>query len=267
MKFLHLSDTHVRIDYQTNALMSKMFDEKNNPIYRLKQLLEHAKEENFDFALITGDLVHEGEIADYELFKQIWHEYLPEVPYYFCRGNHDRRTIFMEGMNVQANEENEYIACDVIDGLRIIRLNSAQDEHHEGKISLSQMNQLADWLKEPAEKGTILLQHHPLIWEEKGIATEVPDGFKEIIANSDILGIFVGHIHQGTTMQYAGKMQYMTEAISFGVDEYPDQSIFTDRTGYNSCSLTEDGLFVYHHYLSPLQTKIGSLKKPFEGNF
>ena len=267
MKFLHLSDTHVRVDYQGNALTSKMFNQESNPVLRLRQLLEDAKKEDFDFALVTGDLAHEGELADYELFKQTWQELLPEVPYYFCRGNHDRREVFFEAMAVQGNENDEYIACDVVNGLRIIRLDSAQDAHHEGKISVAQMEQLAEWLQEPAEKGTILLQHHPLAWEEEGIATEVPSGFEEVIANSDILGIFVGHIHQGTTIQYGGKMQHMAEAISFGVDEYPDVSIFPNRTGYNSCSLTKNGLFVYHHYLSPQQTVIGSLKKPFEGNF
>lgn len=62
-------------------------------------------------------------------------------------------------------------------------------------------------------------------------------------------------------------MQYMAEAMSFGVDEYADKSVFTDRTGYNSCSLTEEGLFVYHHLLTPSQREVGSISKPFEGNF
>ncbi|WP_375710474.1 metallophosphoesterase family protein, partial [Staphylococcus aureus] len=63
-------------------------------------------------------------------------------------------------------------------GLRIITLDSAQDDHHEGKISELQMEQLRDYLAKPSEKGTLLLQHHPLVWEEEGISTEVPDGFK-----------------------------------------------------------------------------------------
>lgn len=267
MKFLHLSDTHIRLNYQTNNLTSPMFNDTRNPVLQFKELLTKVKQEQYDFALITGDLVHEGEKEDYELFKQLWQDTLPEVPYYFCRGNHDRRSVFFDAMAVIGNEANEYIACDTFKGLRIIRIDSAQDEYHEGRISLAQMHQLAEWLNEPSEKGTLLLQHHPLTWEKEGIATHVPEGFDEIIRHSDIKGIFVGHIHQGTTAPYAGKIQYMAEALSFGVDEYPDESIFTDRNGYNSCSLTDDGIFVYHHYLAPSQTQIGQLKKPFEGNF
>lgn len=267
MKFLHLSDTHVRVDYKGNALMNELFNAENNPVDRLKQLLEDIKKEEIDFAFVTGDLVHEGEKEDYELFKQLWEDIVPEIPYYFCRGNHDRRQIFFEAMNVTGNERQEYISCQEFKGLRIITLDSAQDDHHEGKISELQMEQLRDYLAKPSEKGTLLLQHHPLVWEEEGISTDVPDGFKEIIRNSDIMGIFVGHIHQGTTASYAGKMQYMAEAMSFGTEEYPDESIFVDRTGYTIFSIIEDGLIGYQKYLTPKQTVIGSLKKPFEGNF
>ncbi len=267
MKFLHLSDTHIRMNYTTNSLTNELFNEYNNPTIHLANLLKQIKEEEYEFAIITGDLVHEGSIEDYELFKQLWQEIVPEIPYYFCRGNHDRQHSFFEGMDVYRSEEGDYLSYQMKDGLRIISLDSAQEEHHEGKISIAQMNILTEWLKKSAPKGTILLQHHPLAWEEPGIATEVPIGFEDVIRQSDVIGIFVGHIHQGTTMPYAGKMQYMAEAISFGVDEYPDRSIFTNRNGYNSCSLTDQGLFVYHHYICPEQTVIGKLAKPFEGNF
>lgn len=254
-------------DYQQNKLMNQLFSEDRNPVIYLKNVLQKVAAEKIDFVLITGDLVHEGAKEDYDLFKSIWQDYLPDTPYFFCRGNHDRRDVFADGMGVATNEQNDYIALNEFKGLRIISLDTAQDLHHEGKISIQQMEQLKDWLSVPAEKGTLLLLHHPLAWEEAGIATETPAGFTEIIANSDILGIFVGHIHQGTTASYGGKNQYMTEAISFGVDEFSDESVFTDRTGYNSCSLTENGLVVYQHGLTPKQSILGRIPKPIEGNF
>lgn len=267
MKFLHLSDTHLRRDYQTNDFTSKLADQKINPTEHLQEAMASWQEEAFDFALITGDLVHEGEQEDYELFKKLWQDNLPEVPYFFCRGNHDRLQPFLQAMAADSSQKERYLTCQEFKGVRIICLDSAQEQHHEGKISSQQLQQLTDWLSEPAEKGTLLLLHHPLAWEEAAIQTETPDGFEQVIADSDIKGIFVGHIHQGTTACYAGKMQYMTEAMSFGVDEFPNESIFTDRTGYNVCSLTAEGLFVAHHYLTPKQTVIGGVKKPVEGNF
>lgn len=43
MKFLHLSDTHVRVDYKGNALMNELFNAENNPVDRLKQLLKISR--------------------------------------------------------------------------------------------------------------------------------------------------------------------------------------------------------------------------------
>lgn len=266
MRFLHLSDTHFRKNYQTNQFTAPLFTEKDNPTTQLLNLLKESDLEEFDFVLITGDLVHEGEREDYQEFKNYLTDHLKTIPYFFCRGNHDRRKAFIEGMGVGTNEKNAYIACHDFDGLRIISLDSAQDTHHEGKISVEQTRQLQEWLQEPAEKGTILLLHHPLAWEEQEIATEVPDNFEAIIEQSDILGIFVGHIHQNSLATYGGKPQFMAEAVSFGVDEYPNEAIFTNRTGYSTFSLDNQKIYRYNHLLLPQQVRIGGVKKPIIGN-
>lgn len=195
MKFLHLSDTHIRKNFQTNPLTRRIFTKEENPALRFKKFLRAVKDEDYDFALVTGDLVHEGTVTDYQEFRKIWQENLPQLPYYFCRGSHDRQSSFASGMDVELNEEGNYLACSDFSGLRIISLDSAQEEHHEGKILDLQLSTLKNWLEVSAEKGTLLLLHHPLIWEEEGIASQTPAGFKEIIASSDVLGFFVGHIH------------------------------------------------------------------------
>lgn len=266
MRFLHLSDPHFRKDYQTNEFTAPLFAKFEDPTQRLQRVLAELASEDFDFILITGDLVHEGEIADYQVLKELLEENFKGTPYFFCRGNHDRRPAFFEGLKVEANAEQEYSSCQMIDGLRIIILDSAQDDNHEGKISALQLDQLRRWLAEPAEKGTILLLHHPLAWEEAGIATETPDGFEELIRGSDILGIFVGHIHQSSFAYYQGKPQFMAEALSFGVDEYPGESLFTDRTGYSIFYLKDKELFRYNHLVTPKQSLVGKLAKPIIGN-
>lgn len=266
MRFLHLSDSHFRENYQTNDFTATMFSKTQNPRLALEQLLQNLPLMDYDFVLLTGDLVHEGEISDYQALRKMLDHYLPTTPYFFCRGNHDRRAVFFEGMGVEANDSQEYLNCTEIRGLRIISLDSAQDDHHEGKISDSQLAQLEKWLAKPAEKGTILLVHHPLAWEDPAIATKLPTGFEEVIAKSDIIGIFVGHIHQASSGEFAGKKQIMAEALSFGVDEFPDYSLFTDRTGYTSCSLKEGKLYTYQYLLSPQQSELGRMDKPIIGN-
>ncbi|EFR32125.1 metallophosphoesterase family protein [Eremococcus coleocola] len=266
MKFLHLSDTHLRQDYASDWFTHRIFTDYDNPTIRFRHLLASINPVDYDFAIVTGDLCHEGEASDYGLFRSLWQEHLGDLPYFFCRGNHDPGAAFAEGMQVEMNLEGSYIACHEFKGLRIIILDSYQEGDHEGAISEAQFQQLKTWLSKPAEKGSILIQHHPLAWEEPDICTRVPQGFAELIASSDIRAIFVGHVHTASVVTYQGINQYMSEAISFGVDEYDHESIFTNRTGYNSVTLTSDQIFYYRHYLTPHQSMIARMAKPFDNS-
>lgn len=262
MKFLHISDIHFRRNYELDEFTSSFFKPKYYPEKQLEQLFLQIDMTTYDFVLITGDLVHEGEEEDYIQLKRLLADYLKGVPYFFCRGNHDIKEAFLNGMNVEGNEDNDYIACHQLNGLRIITLDSAQEGEHEGAISNRQFDTLKQYLVNPAPKGTILLLHHPLAWEEEAIQTKVPNEFVECIQKSDIIGIFVGHIHQNSVLPYGDTLQYMSEAISFGVDEYRDKSIFTNRTGYSTFTLTSNGLYRYNHLLTPSQAIVGGVIKP-----
>ncbi|EHJ56022.1 hypothetical protein HMPREF9318_01237 [Streptococcus urinalis FB127-CNA-2] len=266
MRILHLSDTHIRCDYSTDWFTNGLFSEYFNPTANLRYLLTSLNTDDYDFAIITGDLTHEGDIEDYELFKSIWKDHMGDLPYYFCRGNHDQRDHFFDGMTITKKENDYYFNVADFNGLRIILLDSAQDESHEGKISETQMQELRSVLLEKSPKGSILLLHHPLIWEDPHISTSVPAGFEEIIKNSDIKAIFVGHIHMGSMASYAGIPQIMAESIAFGTDEYPDESVFLNRTGYNEVVIEDDKLFVYRQWLKPEQTILGQLAKPFDNS-
>lgn len=264
MRFLHLSDTHLRRDYQRDWFTRQLFHSEFNPSINLEEFLKNLNKNSFDFVLITGDLVHEGKEEDYQLFTSLWDKYVPGLPYFFCRGNHDVRQNFFKGLGLEANPSMTYTSCGEIDGLRIISLDSAQDDSHEGKISEDQLELLRSYLATPSEKGSILLLHHPLAWEEEHVQTQVPEGFADCIRESDIKAIFVGHIHTSSVLSYAGKPQIMAESMAFGTDEYPDESIFLNRTGYNIVSLEGDRVSVYPRYLSPSQSVIGQLDKPFD---
>lgn len=264
MRFLHLSDTHLRLDYQTDWLTNQLFTQEENPSLNLESFLANLDTSDIDFILITGDLVHEGTKEDYQLFRSLLERYAPGLPYFLCRGNHDVRQSFFEGLNLEINPSMTYTSCGEINGLRIISLDSAQDHSHEGRIGQEQFEILKTYLATPAEKGSILLLHHPLAWEEEEIQTQVPEGFAEFIRESDIKAIFVGHIHTSSVLSYAGKPQIMAESIAFGVDEYPDESLFLNRTGYNIISLDSENLAVYPKYLSPKQKVTGRLDKPFD---
>lgn len=266
MKFLHLSDTHLRRDYASDWFTHRIFNQTDNPSLRFRQILQSIDPTDYDFALVTGDLVHEGQAEDYHLFREIMDQELRGLPYFVCRGNHDQPQPFFDGMDFKANETLTYAARHEINGLQIISLDTAQEDSHEGRISQDQMDLLAGWLDQAGDQGSILLMHHPLIWEEEEVCSQVPQGFEDLIAKHKIHGIFVGHVHTASTVSYHGTTQYMSEAISFGVDEYPDESIFVNRTGYNTVTLEGDQVFYYRHYVTPQQTMIARMSKPFDNS-
>ncbi|PZO96675.1 MAG: metallophosphoesterase [Streptococcus pyogenes] len=266
MKFLHLSDTHIRRDYHSDWFTDNLFSDTFNPTDNLRFLLSSLNPKDYDFALITGDLTHEGQAEDYALLRTIWKDYMGELPYFFCRGNHDQRQAFFEGMEIPLNASLTYFNVAEFEGLRIISLDSAQDSDHEGYISQEQLEQLKHALAKPSEKGSIVLLHHPLMWEDKTIATSRPADFDQIIAASDIKAIFVGHIHMGSMATYQGIPQIMAESMAFGTDEFPDESIFSNRTGYNEIVLEGEQVYVYGHLVSPEQKLLGQLSKPFDNH-
>ena len=66
LHFAQISDTHILKDY-SSGLLHNMFDSLISPDEKLIQTLQELKKESLDFIVITGDLVNEGDEADYEL--------------------------------------------------------------------------------------------------------------------------------------------------------------------------------------------------------
>jgi Icc protein len=96
----------------------------------------------------------------------------------------------------------------VVNGLRIIALDSTVPGHHYGAISDAQLDWLAEELSTPAPHGTILALHHPPVPSvlDLAVLVELRDqaGLAEVLEGTDVRSIIAGHLHYSSTATFAG---------------------------------------------------------------
>lgn len=246
MTFVHLTDTHM------NAPSSEGHFAKFNLAEKVKRTFRHLRESNVSpaFVLITGDLSHEGDAADYAYIRAVLDECaaLVGAPVHVVLGNHDHRAAFREGyLGGQASEEAYYYSLD-IDGLRLIGLNSQAPGRHDGEIDAVQLAWLKDELATPAPRGTIVAVHHPLM-SVRGmpgdhlLANRAQLG--DVLAGTDVIGVLAGHVHSNNVGTYRGIVNVAAAGTAF-TGELADADTYrmVDFCGYNIVDVTEEGISI-----------------------
>jgi 3',5'-cyclic AMP phosphodiesterase CpdA len=261
LKFLHLTDTHILQDYQKSEI--KMLDRPHeNPTDQLVNVLKYANtiQPALDFILISGDLVHEGGVEDYRYFKQLIEEHTT-LPVYVALGNHDVTEAFWEGYANQVNcSENLYYEKTFL-GYRMIVLDSSHDKSGAGLIDHEQLNWLEEVLKTPAQKTTFIVVHHPLaVGEVDGIhSLGNSHELMNVIKNTDVTAVLSGHTHQNKLTQFNDLLLSTAEGTSFGVELSDEMMHITTKTGFNLCTLNENGMAIQMMTIPIQQKKISSI--------
>jgi 3',5'-cyclic AMP phosphodiesterase CpdA len=243
IRFAHLSDTHVKVNHLQSDLKD-VFESVNSPNDNLKNVLCRLKQLELDFIVISGDLVHEGKKADYEYFKEILAESGHKIPLFLALGNHDRKDSFNEAF-FQEKVLSPYYYSEDVSGLRVIVLDSAMPGHVGGYISQEQLDWLKNILARPSEKGSILIMHHPLYWNQSFLTVENAGQLLQMIYASDIRGIFCGHTHLNSTIVCKDHLQSTAESLAFGFDYDDNTAFFSDRCSYQLCSIDDDKINVH----------------------
>ena len=70
MKFIHLTDTHIRWQYDNDGI-DAILGQLKKTAPDLEYMLSHTAWEDIDAVIITGDLVHEGTARDYDYVKEM----------------------------------------------------------------------------------------------------------------------------------------------------------------------------------------------------
>lgn len=247
LNFLHLTDTHILQNYN-GSLLEKINGPKGSPTDFFRKILANIKTltQKPDFILISGDLVHEGDDGDYAYLKKIIEEYVGDIPVYTALGNHDVTAAYWEGYEGKPDCKEKLFYEKDINGYRLIVLDSSHDHSGVGKIDAEQLAWLEDVVKKPSENGSLLVIHHPL---ESG---EVMDGHAltnsqevlNIIQGTDVIAVLSGHTHQNKVSSFGDILLSTADGTAFGVTVTNETMEMNDRTGFNLCTVDENGLAV-----------------------
>lgn len=252
---LHMSDTH--LVGGAEPLYGSVDSEA-----RLRQIFTdlEASGSRPEAIVFTGDLADKGEAEAYAKLRNIVepaaHKLGAEV--IWAMGNHDdRATLRSELLNEPADTaplDRSYL----INGLRIITLDSTVPGHHYGEISHEQLVWLANELLTPAPYGTILALHHPPVpcIQDLSVLVELRDQSRlaDVVRGTDVRAILAGHLHYSTSALFAGIPVSVASATCYTQDLTYDDGGTRGRDGaqaYNLVHVYEDTVV---HSVVPIGT-------------
>ncbi|MGN0151724.1 MAG: metallophosphoesterase family protein [Wujia sp.] len=247
MKFIHLTDTHIRKDYGNDA-MGAVLGKLQNPVSNLKKILAGINWNDTDFVIITGDLVHEGTTEDYVFLKETVEAYVPDgKKVLYALGNHDEKNAFYEAF--QGKEDDKpYYYMENIDGYRIIVLDSAIPKTEAGTLTNEQCDWLKEILAEQSEKGSLVFLHHPVFWGGgQSFGMELTNGAQvlEILRDSDVIAVFAGHTHSNGVNTKEGISQYVADSMAFSIEMRGENIAFTEYAGYETVEVTGQDVTIH----------------------
>nr|WP_203236733.1 phosphodiesterase [Nocardia panacis] len=206
---------------------------------RLRQLLEQARASGIRPAaiVITGDLADRGEGAAYTKLRGLIEPVAADLdaPVVWVMGNHDDRAAVRDLMLREAPSTEPVDYVRMIDGLRIVALDTSVPGYHHGELTDAQLNWLGEVLAEPAPFGTVLAMHHPPVpcVLDPAVVVELREQRRlaEVLAGSDVRVILAGHLHFSTFATFAGIPVSVASAACYTQDLAVAQGGMRGRDG------------------------------------
>ncbi|MFC9893692.1 phosphodiesterase [Nocardia sp. NPDC127579] len=201
----HISDTHLIAG--DGELYGAVDAER-----RLREVLEQAAATRIRPTAIvfTGDLTDKGEPGAYDKLRAIVEPFARDLgaPIVWVQGNHDDRAILRGTLLRERPSTAPLDRVHMIDGLRVIALDTSVPGYHHGEISDEQLAWLRSILATPAPFGTILAMHHPPVpcVMDLAVTVELRDQRRlaDVLDGTDVRAILAGHLHFSTSATFAG---------------------------------------------------------------
>lgn len=202
----HISDLHVMVP---GELAYGIVD--TGPM--VERAIAHLTQTNPDLVIITGDLVHQVKLAEYQRLKKMLAPL--KMPVYIIPGNHDSRElirqVFTDHTYLPTAGYLQYTVEDY--PLRLIMLDTNVPGQGHGEIDTARLTWLDQQLAQQPNRPTLLFMHHPPF--TTGI--DLMDGYglhgltdlEAIVKKySCIKCIGCGHIHRPIQALWAGTLAY-----------------------------------------------------------
>jgi 3',5'-cyclic-AMP phosphodiesterase len=264
---LHISDTHL-IGGDGSLYGAVDVDS------RLGELLEQLKDSGLrpDAIIFTGDLADQGEPEAYRKLRGLIEPFAAELgsELVWVMGNHDNRAELRRMLLDEAPTLAPLDRVRVIDGLRIVTLDTSVPGHHYGELTASQLDWLARQLATPAPDGTILALHHPPIPSvlDLAVTVELRDqaSLGRVLKGSDVRAILAGHLHYSTNATFVGIPVSVASATCYTQDLTVAAGGTRGRDSAQGCNLVHVYQDTVVHSVIPLGTgkTVGTLVSPAE---
>jgi 3',5'-cyclic AMP phosphodiesterase CpdA len=268
--FVHMSDTHISA---AEGLRVYGADTRQN--FREVIRVVREMEARPAFFVISGDLTGSGQRSEYEHLKTL----LPEleafgVPVLLCLGNEDDRLLFRSIILGDAETRDElqpYCHSEIVGGLKVIVLDSKVPGEQWGDLDEGQLIWLDAELERPAELGSIVVMHHPLLPRSAPMVRgqvwantlHCSDRLAPIVrGRAGLLGILSGHYHLMSLGVFEGVLCATAASTSYlGDPGVCDGGRSREGSGFNLCAVREGRLIVNPVVLPGLQPELS--RHPF----
>ncbi|MEO5373211.1 MAG: phosphodiesterase [Alphaproteobacteria bacterium] len=176
-----------------------------------------------DVVLVTGDLVHGGQAADYALLLDLLTPL--DIPFFVVPGNHDDRAnlraAFRErGCPAAAGHFLNYVIEDF--PVRLVALDTQNTGHEGGRLCEERLAWLETCLNERPDQPTVVFMHHPPFLTGLAGFDREPlqgaDGLADIIRrHPSVERILCGHLHRPVQGRFAGTLASSAPSSAFQV--------------------------------------------------
>lgn len=215
MLMAHLSDLHVTHPESPVAAFSDGAAALESAVAHLNGL-----ERTVDAVLITGDLVNDGTVAEYEQLRELLEPLA--APYHLLAGNHDdphaMRAVFPEHSYVPTERPLHWVIDD--HEVRLVAIDTTLAGRHDGELDESEVRWLDGILREDPERPTIVLMHHPpfvtgMYWMDYG-GCDGSDRLKAVIdAHPNVVAVLAGHVHRMFHVAWGSTMVATAPALTY----------------------------------------------------
>lgn len=206
MLLAHLSDLHVQVpgDRAYGVV-------DTNPM--VQKAIEHVAGRSPDVVVITGDLVHRVQLAEYQQLQSMLAQLT--MPVFLLPGNHDSRSLIRQVFAGHTYLPAEGFLQYAVERypLRLLMLDTNVPGQGYGELDSERLQWLDTQLAEQPHKPTFIFMHHPPF--STGIA--LMDGFglrggddlAKVVERYDCVErVCCGHIHRPIQKLWAGTLAY-----------------------------------------------------------
>lgn len=214
----HISDTHL---LGGGRPLYGAIDTDPPLVRALEQL--HRSHLPIEAIVFTGDLADLAEPDAYVRLRSIVEPAAERLGarIVWVMGNHDERPAYSAGLFGEESTAPQD-RVEMVDGLRIISLDSTVPGFHHGALADEQLEWLRDVLAEPAADGTLLALHHPPLPSPVEIMAILElqrmDRLAEVLRGTDVRGILAGHLHHAMSGMFAGIPVSVAAATCYTID-------------------------------------------------